>query len=205
MNEVKRVLERCLRLAHLKPDDISDVVFVGGSTRIPHVQEAVREMFPSTTILRHSVNPDTAVARGAMLYFQTNLVVDDCTSYSYGQNITGKGGMKVECIIPKGKKYNTKYSVRNPYGKAVDCIFCKIFQGYAENEGDIENVRDCVQVGSYEINAMDLMEEKDLTEEDMKERVMETSYEMTISGEIIVTVRDVETGFVLLDKYEVKI
>lgn len=55
---------QALKDAGLTPDDINRIVLVGGSTRIPAVQEAIRRFFNGKTPDR-SVNPDEAVALGA--------------------------------------------------------------------------------------------------------------------------------------------
>ena len=56
-----------LKEAGLEPSDITDVVLVGGSARIPYVQQQLRELFPGREP-RADVNPDDAVAVGAALY-----------------------------------------------------------------------------------------------------------------------------------------
>jgi len=55
--------KRALEDAGLKPADIEEVVLVGGSTRIPRVQEIVREFFERDP--HKGVNPDEVVAVGA--------------------------------------------------------------------------------------------------------------------------------------------
>jgi molecular chaperone DnaK len=55
--------QRALKDAGLKPADINEVLLVGGSTRIPRVQQMVSELFGKET--NHSVNPDEVVALGA--------------------------------------------------------------------------------------------------------------------------------------------
>ncbi len=63
---VQRSLEpcrKCLADAGLKAEDLAEVVLVGGSTRIPAVQEAVKKLFGKE--LNRSVNPDEVVAVGA--------------------------------------------------------------------------------------------------------------------------------------------
>lgn len=54
-----------LKDAGLKISDINDVILVGGQTRMPKVQEAVKEMFGKEP--RRDVNPDEAVAVGAAI------------------------------------------------------------------------------------------------------------------------------------------
>ena len=63
---VQRSLEpcrKCLADAGLKPEELHEVVLVGGSTRIPAVQEAVKKLFGKEP--NRSVNPDEVVAVGA--------------------------------------------------------------------------------------------------------------------------------------------
>lgn len=56
-------VEQALKDAGLKPSQIDEVVLVGGSTRIPKVQELVREYFGKEPY--KGVNPDEVVAAGA--------------------------------------------------------------------------------------------------------------------------------------------
>lgn len=65
---VKRTLEPCrlaLKDAGLKPSDIDEVILVGGSTRIPRIQQAVEEFFGKKP--NRGVNPDEVVAIGAAI------------------------------------------------------------------------------------------------------------------------------------------
>jgi molecular chaperone DnaK len=55
-----------LKDADLKPSEIDRIILVGGSTRIPAVQEAIQTIFEGMQIDR-SVNPDEAVAAGAAI------------------------------------------------------------------------------------------------------------------------------------------
>ncbi|HET9157491.1 MAG TPA: molecular chaperone DnaK, partial [Myxococcaceae bacterium] len=63
---IERSLEpcrKCLKDAGLEAKDLQEVVLVGGSTRIPKVQEAVKKLFGKEP--NRSVNPDEVVAVGA--------------------------------------------------------------------------------------------------------------------------------------------
>jgi len=65
---VKRSIEPCkiaLKDAGLSASEIDDVILVGGSTRVPMVQAAVKEFFGKEA--RKDVNPDEAVAMGAAI------------------------------------------------------------------------------------------------------------------------------------------
>jgi molecular chaperone DnaK len=58
-------LEQALKDARMKPSEIDEVVLVGGSTRIPKVQELVRKFFDKEP--HKGVNPDEVVAVGAAI------------------------------------------------------------------------------------------------------------------------------------------
>ena len=63
--------------ANIKEKDINDIVLVGGSTRIPKIQEIVRKMFGGKE-LNKTINPDEAVAYGAAVQAAiVNNVEDD--------------------------------------------------------------------------------------------------------------------------------
>jgi len=55
--------EQALKDAGLKPEDVDEVVLVGGSTRIPQVQQIVKDLFKKEP--HKGVNPDEVVAVGA--------------------------------------------------------------------------------------------------------------------------------------------
>jgi molecular chaperone DnaK len=63
--KTKGPCETALKDAGLKPSDIDEVILVGGQTRMPKVQEFVREIFGKEA--RKDVNPDEAVAVGAAI------------------------------------------------------------------------------------------------------------------------------------------
>ncbi len=65
LNRVKGPFEAALKDAKLKAPDIDEVVLVGGSTRMPMVQELVRKLTGKEP--NRSVNPDEVVAIGAAL------------------------------------------------------------------------------------------------------------------------------------------
>jgi molecular chaperone DnaK len=65
---IERTIAPCrtaLKDAGVKIDEISDVILVGGQTRMPKVQEKVKEIFGKEP--RKDVNPDEAVAVGAAI------------------------------------------------------------------------------------------------------------------------------------------
>ena len=65
---IKRTIDPCLKAikdAGLKSSDINEVILVGGSSRIPKIQEKVKEIFGKEP--NRSVNPDEVVALGAAI------------------------------------------------------------------------------------------------------------------------------------------
>jgi len=65
MPRIRRPVEQALQDARLRPSDIDEVVLVGGSTRIPKIQQFVRDYFGKEP--HKGVNPDEVVAVGAAI------------------------------------------------------------------------------------------------------------------------------------------
>ncbi|KAM7259448.1 hypothetical protein ACFE04_015189 [Oxalis oulophora] len=63
-NKCMEPVEKCLRDAKMDKSSVHDVVVVGGSSRIPKVQQMLQEFFGGKELYR-SINPDEAVANGA--------------------------------------------------------------------------------------------------------------------------------------------
>jgi L1 cell adhesion molecule like protein len=91
-NECTKTVENCLTDSKLDISDIDDVVLVGGSSRIPKVQDLMRDFFKRKDLCK-SINPDEAVAYGAAVQaailskgFKNvpNLVLRDVTPLSLG-------------------------------------------------------------------------------------------------------------------------
>ncbi len=59
------ILESALSEAEMTKNDIDQIVLVGGSTRIPKVQESIEERIPGK--INKGINPDEVVARGAAI------------------------------------------------------------------------------------------------------------------------------------------
>ena len=111
---VERTIEPCrvaLKDAGLKVSDIDDVILVGGQTRMPKVQERVREFFGKEP--RRDVNPDEAVAIGASIQGGmlqgdvTDVLLLDVTPLSLG--IETLGGVMTK-LIQKNTTIPTKAS-----------------------------------------------------------------------------------------------
>jgi molecular chaperone DnaK len=66
LDRLRKPCELALADAKLSPADVGEVVMVGGSTRIPKVQEIAKSIF-KTDELDKSINPDEVVAVGAAI------------------------------------------------------------------------------------------------------------------------------------------
>ena len=103
--------EKALKDAGLKPQDVDEVVLVGGSTRIPRVQQIVKELFEKDP--HKGVNPDEVVAVGAAIQAGVlggdvkNILLLDVTPLSLGiETLGGVNTMQIErnTTIPAKKE-----------------------------------------------------------------------------------------------------
>ncbi|XP_074290052.1 heat shock cognate 70 kDa protein-like isoform X2 [Silene latifolia] len=109
-------VDKCLRDVKVNKNDIDDIVLVGGSSRIPKVQQLLQELFNGKELCR-SINPDEAVAYGAAIHGATlcgmaaakNIVLMDVTPLSLGFALVD-GDMTV--VIPRNTPIPTTLEVQ---------------------------------------------------------------------------------------------
>jgi molecular chaperone DnaK len=125
VDRTMEIVKKALEDAKLRPQDIDDVVLVGGSTRIPLVQQRIREFFGKEP--HKGVHPDEVVAVGAAIQAGIlsgevkEILLVDVTPLSLGVETYG-GVMTV--LIPR----NTPI----PYKK------CEIFTTAADYQTEVE-------------------------------------------------------------------
>jgi molecular chaperone DnaK len=131
---IARTIEPCkiaIKDAGVSVNDIQDVILVGGQTRMPKVQEKVREFFGKDP--RKDVNPDEAVAVGAAIQGQVlsgerkDVLLLDVTPLSLG--IETLGGVMTK-MIKKNTTIPTKFA--QTFSTADDnqpAVTIKCYQG----------------------------------------------------------------------------
>jgi len=131
LQKLKLPCENAVKDAKLSHHEINEVVLVGGSTRIPKVQELVKQIFGREP--NKSVNPDEVVAVGAGVQGGVlagdvkGVLLLDVTPLSLGINANG-GQMSV--IIPRNTTVPTRKS--EIYTTAVENqpgVDIEVFQG----------------------------------------------------------------------------
>ncbi|CAJ2629232.1 unnamed protein product [Trifolium pratense] len=136
-------VERCLREAQMDKSSVHDIVLVGGSTRIPKVQQLLQEFFNGKELCK-SINPDEAVAYGAalqaaVLNHEENKKVEDITLFdvtplSLGVETVG-GVMTVlirkNCAIPFMKEQVFSTSSDNQLS-----VLIKVYEGERTRSSD---------------------------------------------------------------------
>ncbi len=129
----------CLKDAGMKPEDIDEVILVGGSTRMPAVQAKVKEIFRKEP--NRSVNPDEVVAMGAAIQGgvlageDLGIVLLDVTPLSLG--IETLGGVMTRLIDRNTTIPARKSQVFSTAADSQDTVDIHVLQG--EREMAVDN------------------------------------------------------------------
>ncbi len=137
-------VKQVLKDASVTANDVSDVVLVGGSTRVPAIQNMLTEFFGGRIDLCKSINPDEAVAYGAAVQgailkaggtgggaalegISTDLVLLDVTPLSLGIELEGK---VMSVLIPRNTAIpcvrSREYTTCEDWQTEIDVV---VFEG----------------------------------------------------------------------------
>ncbi len=182
---VERTIDICrmtLEDAELKPEDIDEVVLVGGMTRMPKVQERVASFFgrePSK-----GVHPDEVVALGAAIQGEalveksTDVLLLDVTPHSLG--IMVAGGYFHKLIEHNTTVPTSKGHVFTTIRDDQTAVKILVFQGESERAEENELLGEFVLSG--------------LRKARRGEVEVEVTFDISADGIVNVTAKDLETG-----------
>jgi L1 cell adhesion molecule like protein len=148
-------VEQVLKDSGYSKDEIHEIVLVGGSTRIPKIQELLSSFFNGKELNR-TINPDEAVAYGAAVQAAIlsgnsdekldSLLLLDVTPLSLGVETAGE---VMTAIIPRGSTVPIKKT--QVFSTAADnqpgCTIC-VF------EGERKFTKDCNQLGKFDLRGI---------------------------------------------------
>lgn len=186
---VRKVLQRlekpCLQAlqdAGLEPHQITDVILVGGMTRMPAVKSACQKIFGKPP--HDTVDPDEAVSLGAAVQagllegFIKGVSLLDVTSLSLGIEIQGA---KTHVIVPRNSKIPVKVS--------------EIFTTSAPNQPQVSiHVLQGESDFAPENKSLGMFELMGVRPAPRGEPSIEVTFEINAEGIVHVSARDLETG-----------
>ncbi|KAJ7544080.1 hypothetical protein O6H91_09G064100 [Diphasiastrum complanatum] len=138
VNRTKQPCKECLKDAGVTPKDLNEVILVGGMTRMPKIQEVVKELFQREP--SKAVNPDEVVALGAAIQGAVlrgdvkDILLLDVTPLSLG--IETLGGVSTKLINRNTTIPTKKSQVFSTAADGQTQVGIKVLQGEREMAAD---------------------------------------------------------------------
>lgn len=182
---VQRTIKICqatLQESGLEVDDIDDVILVGGMTRMPRIQAAVRDYFGKAP--SKQVHPDEAVALGAsvqgaaLIEGSSDVLLLDVTPHSLGIMVHGGG---FEVLIEANATIPTSHGhIFTTVRDNQTSVKIIVLQGESPNAEENEMLGEFVLSGLRRAPAGEVE--------------VEVAFEISADGIVSVQARDLETG-----------